>query len=242
MSKRQYVKHRVTWFFLAVSLTVVTCSGLAWWQFQRGQAKAQLVLQKNQLLTAHEFLDTQLDVVHGMSVQLDGDWLSEFYWLLDNQIVNGQAGYDLLAPYRLASGSILIINLGFLAASAPRLPPKTRPDIALLPKIVEVTIKTKNLKGFSLATSPEQSDNVSNLIQYIDPAYFAKALGTDVIDAVGYANQAYSPELTHHFSLSVMPAQKHYAYALQWLLLAIAAAVVAYFKFRTEQRSVADEK
>lgn len=242
MNERRYSKHRVRWSFLAVTITVATCLALAVWQFQRGQSKAELSSKENQRLAVSTLLSVPLASAHGATLNAEGQWLKEHYWLLDNQIVNGQPGYDLLVPFKLTAGPILVINLGFVAASAPRLPPKALPSFAKLPENLAVTLKTKDLKGFSLASSPEQEGNMTNLIQYIDPSYFSNALGAEVFTAIGYAEHAYSDELTHHFSLSVMPAQKHYAYALQWLLLAVAAVLVAYFKLKTEQRSVADEK
>ena len=62
-------------------------------------------------------------------VQLDGSFLAEQYFLLDNRIQQGQFGYEVLGILQLADGSgSAVVNRGWIAGDAsrrtlPRVPP-----------------------------------------------------------------------------------------------------------------------
>ena len=57
----------------------------------------------------------------GQPLQGKAEWVSPYVWLLDNQIVNGEVGCDVLIPVRAEGGSsLLLVNLGWVPAPSDR--------------------------------------------------------------------------------------------------------------------------
>ena len=60
---------------------------------------------------------------HWMAQPLQGkaEWISPYVWLLDNQIVNREVGYDVLIPVHAQRGSsLLLVSLGWVPAPSDR--------------------------------------------------------------------------------------------------------------------------
>ncbi|CCQ12721.1 Cytochrome oxidase biogenesis protein Surf1,facilitates heme A insertion [Pseudoalteromonas luteoviolacea B = ATCC 29581] len=245
MKKKQLSKLSVSWLTLAASIVVFVCLGLAYWQFERGKNKETLLagqIDKGALVTALIENKGELSDLHGGIFTINGRWVENAYWLLDNQIVDGKPGYDLIVPFILLNDQIVLINLGFVAASAPRALPSKLPDVQKLPLQFEVTLKVKNLKGFTLAASATHPSDLEGVVQFLDLNYLSQGVSRDLVPAVAYAQQSLDPLLTPHFQLSTMSPQKHFGYAVQWFLLAVAAALVAYFAQKSQQRSLVHEE
>lgn len=78
---------------------------LAFWQWQRGMEKTAWLAQMAKMQQAGPRTLAQIDWQHpesldGQPLQGKAEWVSPYVWLLDNQIVNGEVGYDVLIPVR----------------------------------------------------------------------------------------------------------------------------------------------
>lgn len=227
-------------------LVVITCLALANWQLNRAQDK-QLRLDNISNVQAKgvmswselQLLPTSLNKT-GIKLQLTGHLQSEQYWLLDNRVFQKQVGFDVLAMfYPEQSNAAMIVNLGWVKA------PKSREQKAIvkLPNqtiTLEVQLKQGDLAGFYLQKQQPNMGSWPKRIQYIDLAVMQQEVQQEVQQGIQQQSTAklinfiaYSKEakfsLQPHYEPVVMPPEKHLAYALQWLLLAVAAFLVFIF-------------
>jgi surfeit locus 1 family protein len=125
--------------WLIITLTAFTILiNLSWWQLTRAAEKEQQLAQLAQLNAAGGLLPSALgnmtaDKIDGAPLQGYGTWLAPHIWLLDNQVVNGRVGYDVIVPVR-ASGleQPLLVNLGWLAATERR---ELLPEVVIAPEL-----------------------------------------------------------------------------------------------------------
>jgi surfeit locus 1 family protein len=217
-----------------VLFVVVVCMRLGFWQLERGEKKQQQLAAIAQLQT-HGVMNwqqvTQLPNnwnKTGLLVELTGQLLPQHYWLLDNQVYNGQVGYDLLALLQQSQDTAaILVNLGWIKAPVSR---DTLPNITLPSGAVTLTaqIKESNLSGFSLVDKTAQPD-FPKRIQTIELKQLSKQSQQPLQDFMAY-RQGDGDELgTPHYQAVVMSPQKHNAYALQWFLIGFACIVVAIF-------------
>jgi len=227
-------------------LVVITCLALANWQHNRAQDK-QLRLDNISKVQAKgvmswselQSLPASLNKT-GIKLQLTGHLESEQYWLLDNRVFQKQVGFDVLAMfYPEQSNAAMIVNLGWVKA------PKSREQKAIvkLPTrsmTLEVQLKQGDLAGFYLQKQQPNEGSWPKRIQYVDLAVMQQEVQQEtqqviqqrstakLVNFIAYSKQA-KFSLQPHYEPVVMPPEKHLAYALQWLLLAVAALLVFLF-------------
>ncbi|OHU86341.1 MULTISPECIES: SURF1 family protein [Pseudoalteromonas] len=217
-----------------VTIVICICLALAVWQWQRAQDKAHLLAQQEKQvnLTAEQVLALPAQQSNGLLTTISGRFLPPFVWFLDNQILNGQVGFDVLALFALNgyNQKRVLVNLGFIQSLSKRQTPSiSLPEHQLS---LQVLIKSENLAGFTLASEASMDPTQPELLQYIDIGFLAKQTDEQIFPLVAY-QQSNNPIIASpHYTHVVMPPEKHKAYALQWLLIAVAAAVVAYFAIK----------
>ena len=210
------------------------CTSLAIWQYQRSQEKLSVsekldrfaekgALSWQQVKSLpKEWIDT------GLQVSLSGSLAKSFWWL-DNQVVNGRFGYDLIVAVRpLSSTRWWLVNLGWFAGDLQR---KQLPNVTL-PSNIDVSgiLKVDNFKGFSLADGLDEIQQ-GNRVQFITPQLASRTLKQSVAPYILYADQNTALGQYHYKAINMSP-DKHLAYALQWLLLALAALIIGIVLYR----------
>lgn len=223
--------------FIALLITLLialSCGGLARWQYHRAIEKQQSLsyladkaslgeLQLTEaLLMPYEWNKT------GVIVHLKGVIEKHKYWLLDNKVLNGRVGYDVLIIAKVANEPRgLIVNLGWIPASDERsvLPAVSFADTEIN---IKAQIKDGDLAGFYLAHEEEKSSSWPKRIQYIDIDKLARQSAESLLPFMAYSKDSIL-NIQPHYEPVVMTPQKHKAYALQWGLIGIAAVVVFVF-------------
>ncbi|WP_404342045.1 SURF1 family protein [Pseudoalteromonas mariniglutinosa] len=221
-----------------VAMAVMLCLRLSYWQLQRGEQKLQ---QLNELETRQqqgylswkdiEKLPAETNKT-GLLLAVTGKVISAHYWLLDNQILNGQVGYDLLAAVQLTdSQAIVLVNFGWLKAPIKRteLPEVNWPS---QPIDLKLQLKEGDLQGYTLAMNAGAESGWPKRIQTIDLAIFSEQLKKPLHPFIGYRKNTTDVPAIPHYEAVVMGPDKHYAYAVQWLLIGLACVVIAYFAMR----------
>ena len=224
--RRYYLKLELIQSVTFISMFIL-CSLLAIWQWQRAETSREQEVQANiQQLKA----DNQ--------ITLTGQW-SQQNFLLDNRTHKGRVGYYHLALFKAEGASHhILINLGWLQAPILRsdIPSPTLPtgsqsitlsNLSIIKPVVWTSdhwpsptnkqwpkrIQSIDIERFELAT------------QYkVDPGYWQLVAGTGKLVDIYQS----SPYLNKH---------KHLGYAMQWLLIAIAALMVGIFSaIRLEEK------
>jgi surfeit locus 1 family protein len=224
------------WWLVAITLAAFCLLiKLSLWQWQRAEQKQHHLMQLNQwqqqgapaFADFSRYTEAELD---GAPLTGVGHWLAPAIWLVDNQIWHGKAGYDVLIPVQVSpdnmamtpiSEKILLVNLGWVAA------PDSREQLPVvdIPAQIELhgVLRTK-LGAFRLGSNLEDNGSWPMRVQTIDVPSLASTLSQPLFHGVFYQQQ--SP-FVYHYQPVVLPPEKHRAYALQWLLLAVAVVVVA---------------
>jgi cytochrome oxidase assembly protein ShyY1 len=216
--RRYYLKWEWLQSILFISI-FLSCCGLSLWQLQRAEASQQQETSQQQAASNKKH-----------NIELTGYWAGENF-LLDNRTYKGKVGYYHLALFK-PTGNIdfLVVNLGWLPAPilrsdipSPQLPSGEQTiTLANLPIIKPVVwssdhwpspnnqawpkrIQSIDIERFELATQHSIETGYWQLIS-------GKGKLIDIFQA--------SPYLNKH---------KHLGYAMQWLLIAIAALMVGAF-------------
>lgn len=225
---RQIFSLHTGWVILTVTAFLILIN-LSWWQLNRAQQKTQqlqqlAVMQQQGPADWQRLLQLELSQADGLTLQDELSWLEPYIWLLDNQIVDGKVGYDVIVPvYQASSAQVLLVNLGWIGASQDRnqLP---QPQIPARLQL-EGLLRTQNSSLLLLGQNFETSGQWPARIQRADYTAMAQQISRDVLPAMLYQqNDRY---FTPHYKAVVMPPYKHRGYALQWLLLALAVVGVA---------------
>lgn len=226
---------KVTLF--AVGFTVAFVN-LGIWQLSRAEEKQQLLAAnaKQRALPAVSSAELMAQQDKGSAgqqpyqrrVELNGQYDQQAIYLLDNRVLNGTVGFEVIQPFHDAEGGMtFFVNRGF----APMGP--TRQD---LPQLATPQGKVRLLasvyrpdgKAFLLADAmPSGTDTYPKVIQSLSelpyPESFRFSLRLD---------QTSPGALPRHWPLAIMSPATHTGYALQWFTMALALALLwLYFSF-----------
>lgn len=162
-------------------------------------------------------------------VQVDGRYLVDRLYLLDNPQHDERGGVEVFAPFELHDQSqLLLVDLGFLpgngTAQAPQLPPLPTGEISLEGLYVPPPPTGFEMGGNALARQTRWPKSSI----FLDPVEVARDLGRPLYPRVLAldADQASIYVRVHTLDFSSMPPARHRAYAFQWFSFAIAAVVI----------------
>lgn len=148
--------------------------------------------------------------------------------LLDNQIQNGQPGYQVFTPLRLdAQEQAILVERGWVPLGVSR---QVLPEIAVTAAPVSVTgrISQPPNPGLRLMEPAVDARHWPRVAQYIDYAQLSSVLGYPLAPAVILLD----PEAAHGYRREWQPRfdefgpERHRAYAVQWFSLAAALAII----------------
>lgn len=210
-------------FTLAVMTTLVK---LGLWQMSRAQEKEALniALERRSEQVYYSLASLPSDP-RWYGLTLHGKFEHSKAVLLDNQLYRGRPGYHLLYPFAVDDGWFLV-NLGWIAA------PQYREQLPVLPE------HHGELKITGIIDQPSQLIELSAESLDFDWPLRVQNLHMDELSTV--MNLPLQPwilqiepdspvALQQTWIPVVMGPQKHYAYALQWFLLAVAVSGLAFW-------------
>ena len=211
---------------------------LSIWQYQRGNSKEFTIKSANvQSLTKQiNVTDINMKLIKFQPVTITGN-LEERSFLLDNRVLNGKTAYEVLVPIKITNGYVLI-NRGLVAVANRK----------IIPNIPHIKT-TINLTGIVYAPSSGIQLSNNNLEKLTDNTYRIQKLDftaikrhvpgrlADFVIKLDNNQDLSFTQLPIYFGMS---ASKHFAYALQWLAMAL--VVVIYYVVINVKRGNATEK
>lgn len=231
---------RFRWIAVIVTLVVfIILARLGFWQLSRAEFKEQRLEQiaKYQKLDVVDLPNLlKLSNSHdptGVTVNMVGTFAQPTSWLLDNKVVKGKTGYDVLLALKVFGQSkAVLVNMGWIGADyayRDKLPQFTIPAGE-----VSITgyVKATDLEAFALSDKSINNQQWPQRTQQIQLDKFAEQSGLKLHPFVVYAQQDNDFGFIHHYQPVVMPPEKHRAYAMQWFLLALAVLVIFIFASR----------
>ncbi len=216
---------------------------LGFWQLERAEEKRELIEQQRSQTqlppVSLNSVDAEISensddgdvpiekkLAH-RRVQVSGSFSDDHYWLLDNRIVQGKVGYEVIAPLTLDSGGSFLINRGWIAAPLSR---DILPKVEFPQGVVMVQGHWKLLERNSLI---EEKDSVVGLvnvwpkrIQQVNHQSMAKASNQSLYPGIVQIDPADKLALTALWrDVNVQP-HKHTGYAVQWFSMAAALLIL----------------
>lgn len=214
------------------ALTVVLCIGFIYlgrWQWQRGEARQE---QWDAFARGADEVQPLgprklADVARYARLRLEGHFLPERQFLLDNRGHAGEPGYEVLTPFVLGDGRVLLVDRGWVAFTGKR---SVLPNISFTPAATVTLIgRVDELPSAGLAfghAAPAIEGAWPRLTSYPRVKELSAAFGSvlerrmlllDPGAADGYVRDWQPPGLA--------PA-RHWAYAIQWWAFALTLIVL----------------
>ncbi len=224
------------WPTLAAIAGVAATVALGNWQLGRGQDKAALA---QRIAVANRDAQIELSQTEASAedvawhrVEVRGRFEPKYAVLIDNRILHGVVGYQVVMPLRIAGGERhVLVNRGWVAATGSRdiLPQiKTPPEEVLITGLATVPSK----RYLELSKQVAEGKVWQNLTLERYRAAMPLALQPVVIQQESEIDDG----LKREWSAPDLGIDKHYGYAFQWFAMA-AAIVIIYLVCNVRKRT-----
>ncbi len=167
-------------------------------------------------------------------VQLQGHFDAAHQIYLDNRLRNGRAGYEVITPFVLDSGGVVLVNRGWLAWPDRRTSPDARPPETRLE--LEGVLLRAQQRYFELSTHTV----AGTVWQNLDLARFRELTGQPLPDILVQQHSATDDGLLRQWPRPDYGVSTHEGYALQWFALSATIAALYlgfYFRRKTPRTS-----
>ena len=204
----------ITIFFIFFA-SVFFALGL--WQIERGQAKANIILEFENNLKKDASVFSE-DSKKWDKVFINGTWDNSRQMLVDNVINRGVAGYKVLTPFKISnSDTLILVDRGWIPREASR---QTLPNI---------DINDIKEKVFGTLENPELGFVLSDILVSGDWPKVSQTKNLNVIskeynDPLAQFILVADPILKNSLEyLKIIPTNmmpsKHYGYSAQWFTM-----------------------
>ena len=159
-------------------------------------------------------------------IAVEGTFVPERSVLLDNKVRHKRAGYEVITPLRLRDGTHVLVNRGWLPATATRdvLPPVRTPA---------TPVRIEGVKRERLPRVLVPGVSSGTVRQTLDIAGFARETGLQLQPFFLEQHSDSGDGLARDWAAPDASIEKHASYSLQWYSLAALAAVLGLlFSFR----------
>jgi len=228
MSKTQKLNARKIIFLVLSLLLVVVMARLGIWQLERADEKKQLFAQWEK-----PAIDASFDLPANTTYQkviVTGVLDQERYFLLDNKIRGGRAGYEVLVLMSLETNRTLLVNLGWVAGQFNR---GELPVIQIPKGTVEVSGWIKKIeRAFQLQDDVWQQGWPKRIQQIEFGKMFDVLASKKLQQIVLLSEKPLLPELVTQWKPVNMSVNKHLGYAAQWFLMAVVLCFMMIWFYR----------
>ncbi|MCL7744157.1 SURF1 family protein [Guyparkeria hydrothermalis] len=209
---------------LATLVLLPVFIGLGSWQVQRAAEKQQLLEAESAARQAAPVPAGSLGPTNvPLHARASGQY-DDHLFLLDNRVRNRQAGYEVLAPLRIADDEAVLVNLGWVSQGESR---QQLPAVEVPAGTVHVTglAMTPEAPPFALSDRETFATGWPKVVQTALPETLEKELGFGLRPVVLYPDgsevAAHKVEVMHEFGPS-----RHHGYAAQWFGFAMVLIIV----------------
>lgn len=226
-----------------VVVFAIACGLLSWWQWARQDEAMQRIelVERNYDREAAPLADVLPDPgawdpeAEWRPVRVTGEYLADEQLLVRNRVHAGQPGVEQLVPLRLADGSVVVIDRGWLPMGREQAMPD---EIPAVPE-GEVTVEARLRPA-----EPELPGRTSEAgqIPSIDVPTILAGIGVEGWSGAYGALVSETPAVAPMPVAAVKPDPDpgpHASYALQWIAFGILAFVGLVWAWRREIRIAA---
>lgn len=246
MTRRAAAPAAVRWTaYVAVAIVfAIACAFLSNWQFTRNTDRAEQLALVDANYDADAVplaavLAPGADLapsVEWQPVTLTGEYLAGDQILVRNRPHGGTAAFEVLVPFRLEDGRVLVVNRGWVPPGVDQ----PEPDAIPAPPAGEATVVVRVRPGEPLPGSGRTAPD--GQVPTIHLPTIADAVGPDAADL---ETGAYGVLVSEDPPAATMPQPlespsedpgPHLSYAIQWILFAIMGFIFIGYVIRTELR------
>ena len=222
---RRLKQYRFDWkLTLLYVLLLPLLLRLGFWQLSREQEKLDLLAvydsRQQQAPVDLQTLDPTQDLQY-RQVEFSGQADNDHVFLLDNRIVGGQVGYEVLQAVRTADGLGVFVNRGWMAQGATR---ADLPMVPPLPGTLEVAGSVYVPVGEQVVLDDElMAPGWPKVIQVLEPERMWQVAGLQgmVFPYTVRVAQGMPGALTRNWPVINLSPEMHRGYAVQWFAMAL---------------------
>jgi len=205
-------------------------SSLGIWQLQRAEEKKQILLENQQRQSNEPValilpLDEPKKLRH-QKVYVHGHFISDKQFILDNQVLNHQVGYNVLTPFKLSgTETLLLIDRGWIPLEGSR---EQLPNVGVGVQARKIigTLYTPYGKAYSLGEMDAGETAWPRRIQYLDFNAIATRLDSHIHPLTLRMKAGQADSYKAEWKLFSMTPDKHIGYVVHWFGLAITVLVL----------------
>jgi len=247
VSRRATAPAAVRWTsYIAVAIVfAIACGFLSNWQFSRNADRAAQLALVAQNYDA-EPVPLEAIIAPGATlaaadewrpVALEGEYLADEQLLVRNRPHGGTAAFEVLVPFRLNDGRVLLIDRGWVPPGEDQ----PLPDAIPAPPDGATTVIARLRPAEQLPASGRSAPE--GQVPSINPELIADAIDTDIgaqleLSAYGVMISEDPAPATRPAAFAV-PSEDpgpYLSYAIQWILFAVMGFVFIGYVIRTELR------
>ena len=206
--------------------------GLGFWQLDRAEQKQQILSERE----ARE-AGTVLGLNNRYALSADdrylpaeatGRYLNERHWLLDNRVVDGQAGYHVYTLFELQGPGhrTIAVNRGWVSTGGSR---EFLPSVPAPQGVVTLRGRLDRPASVGLELDVGDLAGVASTmaVQHLDLADLAAALDRDILPLALVLDEGQPGVLRRDWAPAPgITPEKHLGYAVQWFALALALVII----------------
>jgi surfeit locus 1 family protein len=208
------------------------------WQLHRYHEKEALLSRYHSRL--HASPRPFVEQIHSADLEfqpvtVEGSYLNALTFLLQNRFYHDQLGFEVLTPFHvLGEKKVLLVDRGWIPRSHPPIEPvkgiqKISGYLKLLDR--QTFILGKNILYPNVHPMVIQKIEIKDLEKVTQYSFFSLILRLNPSEPQGFIRE---------WTMTVVPPERHMAYAVQWFLMAIVLCV-AYFSFSCERKKEGEQ-
>jgi surfeit locus 1 family protein len=218
------------WTSVAATIAgVFFLSGLGVWQLQRGEEKKQIQLEnesrKNSAPQLFSFPITNPASLRFQRIRVQGRFISNMQFVLDNRYLDHQVGFNILTPFKLHnSDKVVLVDRGWIPLKGPR---EELPliDVAENLRTLVGSVYVPYGKAFSLGEI-DASTLWPRLIQFLDFELLSTRLGQDLIPLTLRMEAEQADAYKAQWVIYASSPKRNLGYAVQWFAMAFTVLVI----------------
>lgn len=218
------------WPLLLYLLLMPTMLWLGFWQLDKSGQRAQALSRYETQLENDTTQDAAAltDPQSFSPVTATGEFIRDRQLLIDNIVVDGQAGAYVISPMVLSDGQTLLINRGWIPLTSERTPavPLTVP-----PGVQTVIGRVGKLPvgGLKLGDNPTTTERWPPLLVFPTMAELSNLLDLKpknwvLLSTTPLADE--SESFVRRWAPGGLPPERHMGYAVQWFAMSIALTLL----------------
>jgi len=216
---------------LTVLIVFPCLIALGIWQLHRAEEKnnMQRAFDRQEALPVAELATLDETIPLHRHVRVQGRFLAGHNLLLDNKVVAGKVGYEVVSPFILNDNAIVLVNRGWVPLGKTR---ADLPDVLDPEDLVWVSGRIRQFPdvGYRFKGIEYADDEWPRVVQYVDQKKMRAWFGSKILPFVIQLNADAPHGFVRQWKFITTRPEKHTAYAIQWFAIAI-VLLLGYFKF-----------